>query len=157
MRFSKLILSASLLASCWLSAAALAAGCVSGVYRANGQEAKLAYAVAVPHEDFAGQHAITVVFTEKQPESGKDPSIGASFGHYGSALVVSILRDGSVFGCEVANLALNNTGASSIGKLKAENLQCTTGELAGHLTTQGKTSLFEESWEVDLNFKVKQP
>lgn len=157
MRFSKALPIVCLVASLSVPAVALAANTVSGVYRANGKDAKLLHAVAVPHEDFAGQKAITVVFTENEPKDGKDPSIGASFGRYGSALVVSILRDGSVFGCEVAHQALEHMGASSIGKLEADNLQWANGELSGHLTTHGKTSLFEESWEVDLTFAVKQP
>jgi hypothetical protein len=42
--------------------------------------------------------------------------MGASFGHFGSALVVSILADGSVFGLRDRPQGLKHMGASSIGK-----------------------------------------
>ena len=151
------LLTSSILALALSNASIAAESPVSGVYRANGQDAKLAYAVAVPHEDFNGKHAITIVLTEQPPKTTGDPSISASFGKHGSALVVSILENGSVFGCEVAHQSLKHAGASSIGKLSAENFKWANGEVSAHLTTHGKASLFEESWEVDLTFKVPQP
>jgi len=149
------LFAAAALLSAFLPSPAEAA--VSGSYRANGKDAKLAYAVAVKHDDFGGQKAVTVVLTEQDPKGEKDPSIGASFGHFGSALVVSILADGSVFGCEIGHKDLKHMGASSIGRLETENFKWTNGKVSGKLTTHGKTELFDETWEADLDFDVKAP
>lgn len=130
---------------------------VSGLYRANGQDASLVHATAVAHDDFGGQPAVTVVFTEHDPKGDASVHIGAVFGDYGSALVITVLEDGSVIGCEVAHAALKHRGASSIGKLKTESFKWSDDDVGGRLTTGGEVSLFDETWQVDLTFKVKRP
>jgi hypothetical protein len=148
------------MAACLLSAAAQVASAqepVSGVYRANGQDARLAYATAIGHDDFDGKPAVIVVFTEKDPKGDASAHVRAAFGEYGSALIVTLVEDGSVIGCEVAHAALEHMGASSIGKLKTEDFTWSDGEVRGTLTTRGEVSLFDETWEVDLAFKVKLP
>jgi hypothetical protein len=130
---------------------------VSGVYRANGQDARLAHAVAVSHEGFNGQPAVTVVLTEKDTKGDKSAHIKASFGEYGSALVVSIMKDGAVFGCEVGHAALEHRGASSLGRLETEDFRWADGEVSGRLTTKGEVSLFDETWQVDLTFRAASP
>jgi hypothetical protein len=137
--------------------AAAAVPSVSGHYRANGKDAKLAHVLAVAHEDFAGQPAVTLVFTEKDTAGDPRADIAASFGNFGSALTVSLLRDGSVFGCEVGHAALKHMGASSIGKLKSEGFTWANGEVSGKLTTHGPVDLFDETWDVELSFRAKAP
>jgi len=139
------------------SAQAAGAPAISGLYRANGKDAKLAYLVAVKHENFDGQAAVTLVLTEKEPKGEEHPDFGASFGHFGAALVVSILKDGTVFGCEIGHTALKRMGVSSVGKLETANFKWANGEVSGKLTTHGKTSIFDESWEADLDFHAKLP
>lgn len=130
---------------------------ISGIFRANGKDAKLAYLVAVRHESFAGQPAVTLVLTEKETKGEEHPDFGASFGHFGSALVVSILKDGSVFGCEIGHAALKRMGVSSVGKLETTSFKWANGEVSGRLTTHGKTSVFDETWEADLDFHANLP
>ena len=130
---------------------------VSGTYRANGKDAKLAYALAVKHEPFGGKEAVTIIFSEKDPSTEKRPDITASFGKLGSALIVTLTRDGSVIGCEVAHSALKHSGASTIGRLKSQDFKWQGGMLKGRLTTGGPADLFDEKWEADLTFDVKGP
>ena len=136
---------------------AAAAPSVSGLYRGNSKDARLAYVIAVAHEDFNGQPAVTLVFTEQDTAGDPQADVKAPFGEFGSALVVSLLRDGSVFACEVGHTALKHMGASSIGKLKTEDFKWARGEVRGKLSTLGPVGLFEETWEVDLTFRVKLP
>lgn len=95
---------------------------VSGVYRANGQDARLAHAVAASHEDFNDQPAVTIVLTEKDTKGDRAAHIKASF-----------------------------------GRLKTEGFTWADGEVSGRLTTNGEVSLFEETWQADLTFRVKEP
>jgi hypothetical protein len=128
---------------------------VKGSYRANGQEAKLAYVLATKAEAFAGKEAVTLILTEKDPSKQKNPEITASFGDLGSALIVGISKDGGIHSCQVAHTALKRMGANSIGKLKVEGLQWSGGTVKGRLTTGGPVDLFDEKWEVDVTFEAK--
>jgi hypothetical protein len=130
---------------------------VSGTYRANGKDAKLAHAVAVKREAFSGREAVTIVLSEKDPGRQEKPDFVAGFGELGSALVVSITKDGSVFSCQVAHAALKHMGASTSGQLKVEGFAWDGGKVRGRLTTGGPAKLFDESWEADLTFEAKAP
>jgi hypothetical protein len=157
-RMRATLCSALILAAAVVFAAPVVADApVSGTYRANGKDAKLAYAVAVKHEPFSGKEAVTIVFTEKDPSTEKKPDITASFGKLGNALIVTITKDGSVIGCEVAHTALKHMGASTIGRLKLQDLKWQGPVLKGRLTTGGPVDLFDEKWEADLTFDVKAP
>ena len=57
---------------------------VSGIFRGNGKEAKLAYVSAQWREPFNGKPGIMLVFTEKDHSKEKKPDMGAMFGKYGS-------------------------------------------------------------------------
>ena len=63
------------------------AGSVSGEYLGNGREAKLASVVALPHDDWSGEKAWTIVVSEKDASKAKvtcavsiGPRDGGGFG-----------------------------------------------------------------------------
>ena len=74
---------------------------VSGVYKGNGKEAKLAYVSTSKGEPLADKPTIVLVFTEKDHSKDKNPRTGAMFGKYGCALIITIYEDGNIVGCQV--------------------------------------------------------
>src|SRR5438105_541921 len=92
---------------------------VSGIFKGNGKDAKLAYVSARWGEPFGGKPGIVLVFTEKDHSKDNKPDFNASFGKFGSALVVSTHDDGEIYGCEVTHSAMEKKGFSSIGHLEA--------------------------------------
>lgn len=128
---------------------------VTGVFKGNGKEAKLAYATALPGEPFNDKPSITLVLSEKDHSREKRPDIRVAFGDYGSALILSCHLDGSVFGCEVAHAAHEKKPFSSIGKLELLDFQIGGGQVQGSLTTRGETETFDQTWEVDVKFAAK--
>ncbi len=137
--------------------AASHAGTVSGVYRANGKDAKLTHLLLVPHDDFDGMKTVTLVMTEQDASADSHPEISALFGKYGSSLIVSVQTDGSVIECEIGHTALQHSGASSLGRVKTTNFHWANGQVSGKLTTGGKADVFDETWEADLDFQGKLP
>src|SRR5438067_6160981 len=125
---------------------------VTGVFKGNGKEAKLAYVSAHWRERFGDKPSIDLVFTEKDHFKDKKPDLNAAFGRFGSALVVSLHEDGDIFGCEVAHTALKHQNFSSIGKIQTNNFEYADGKVQGELTTDGPADVFGESWEVNVKF-----
>src|SRR5438552_3413032 len=125
---------------------------VTGVFKGNGKEAKIAYVSAHWREPFSDKPSMVLVFTEKDHSKDTKPDFNAGFGKFGSALVVSLHEDGDIFGCEVAHSALKHQNFSSIGTIKTNNFQFADGQVQGELTTDGPTDVFGESWEVNLKF-----
>lgn len=125
---------------------------VTGVFRGNGKEAKLAYMSARWTEPFADKPSIMLVFTEKDHSKEKKPDFGATFGKFGSALIISLHDDGSIFGCQVVHSAHNKQGFSSIGSLEVTEFTYANGKVEGELTTNGQVDTFGETWEVNLKF-----
>jgi len=125
---------------------------VTGVFKGNGKEAKLAYVSAHWREPFGDKPSMVLVFTEKDHSKDKKPDFNAGFGKFGSALVVSLHEDGDIFGCEVAHSALKHQNFSSIGKIQTNNFEYTDGKVQGELTTDGPADVFGESWEVNVKF-----
>ena len=78
---------------------------VSGVFKGNGKEAKLAHVSARWGEPFSGKPGIVLVFTEKDHSKDKKPDMNAAFGRFGSALIISLHEDGSIYGCQVVHSA----------------------------------------------------
>ena len=74
---------------------------VTGVFKGNGKDAKLAYVSAHWREPFGDKPSIVLVFTEKDHSKDKKPDFNAGFGKFGSALIVSLHEDGDIFGCQV--------------------------------------------------------
>ena len=125
---------------------------VTGEFKGNGKDAKLAYVSAHWREPFGDKPSIVLVFTEKDHSKDKKPDFNAGFGKFGSALIVSLHEDGDIFGCEVAHSALKHQNFSSIGKINTNDFEYTGGKVQGGLTTDGPADVFGESWEVNVKF-----
>jgi hypothetical protein len=125
---------------------------VTGVFKGNGKDAKLAYVSAHWREPFGDKPSIALVFTEKDHSKDKKPDLNAGFGKFGSAFIVSLHEDGDIFGCEVAHTALKHQNFSSIGKINTNDFEYADGQVKGELTTDGATDVFGETWEVNVKF-----
>ena len=130
---------------------------VSGVYKANGQEATLAYVSASKGDPPGDKPTIVLVFTEKDQTKDKNPRFNAMFGKLGSALIITIYEDGKVVGCQVAHAALKNSGLNAIGDIKMSDFKLENGKIQGKLSTGGEDEFFGDKWEVDLKFHAKAP
>jgi hypothetical protein len=128
---------------------------VSGVFTGNGKEAKLAFASAHPSE--SDKDRIVLVFTEKDHSKEKNPRVKASFGDFGSALIVTVTPEGKIVGCEVCHAAHKKSGFSEIGTLKTTDFKIADGKVTGGLTSDGEKETFGEKWEVKIKFEVKKP
>jgi hypothetical protein len=133
-------------------AAPLAKLGVSGVFKGNGKPAKLAFVSARPDEPFADKPALVITFTEKDHSRDRKPDFKATFGDYGSALIVNCHEDGSVFGCQVVHAAHQKQGFSSSGSIEMMEFQIAGGQVQGKLATDGEKETFGETWQVDLTF-----
>ena len=125
---------------------------VTGVFKGNSKDAKLAYVSAHWREPFGDKPSIVLVFTEKDHSKDKKPDFNAGFGKFGSALIVSLHEDGDIFGCEVAHTALKHQNFSSIGKINTNDFEYADGQVKGELTTDGAADVFGETWEVNIKF-----
>ena len=125
---------------------------VTGEFKGNGKEAKLAHVSAHWREPFSDKPSIVLVFTEKDHSKDKKPDFNAGFGKFGSALVVSLHEDGDIFGCEVVHSALKHQNFSSTGNIKTNDFEYTDGQVKGELTTDGPADVFGETWEVNVKF-----
>ena len=125
---------------------------VTGVFKGNGKDAKLAYVSAHWREPFGDKPSIVLLFTEKDHSKDKKPDFNAGFGKFGSALIVSLHEEGDIFGCEVAHTALKHQNFSSIGKINTNDFEYADGQVKGELTTDGAADVFGETWEVNVKF-----
>jgi hypothetical protein len=125
---------------------------VTGLFKGNGKEAKLAHVSAHWREPFNDQPSIVLVFTEKDHSKDKKPDFNAAFEKFGSALIISLHEDGGIFGCQVVHAAHAKKGFSSIGSIKTNNFKFADGQVEGELTTDGQVDTFGETWEVNLKF-----
>jgi hypothetical protein len=125
---------------------------VTGVFKGNGKEAKVAHVSAHWREPFNNQPSIVLVFTEKDHSKDNKPDFDATFGKFGSALIISLNEDGEIFGCQVVHTAHQKQGFSSIGSIKTNNFEFADGQVQGELTTDGQAEVFGETWEVNLKF-----
>jgi hypothetical protein len=125
---------------------------VTGVFKGNGKEAKIAHVSAHWREPFNNQPGMVLVFTEKDHSKDKKPEFNAAFGKFGSALIISLNEDGEIFGGQVVHTAHQKQGFSSIGQIKTNNFEFADGQVQGELTTDGQAEVFGETWEVNLKF-----
>jgi len=110
---------------------------VTGVFKGNGKDAKLAYVSAHWREPFGDKPSMVLVFTEENHSKDKKPDSNAGFGKFGSALIVSLHEEGDIFGCEVAHTALKHQNFSSIGKINTNDFEYADGQVKGELATDG--------------------
>jgi hypothetical protein len=125
---------------------------VTGVFKGNGKEAKLAYVSARWREPFGDKPSMDLVFTEKDHSKDKKPDFNAAFGKFGSALIISLHDDGDIFGCQVVHSAHQKQGFSSIGSIHTNGFTFEGGKVEGELTTDGQVDTFGETWEVKIKF-----
>jgi hypothetical protein len=125
---------------------------VTGVFKGNGKDAKLAYVSARWREPFGDKPSMDLVFTEKDHSKDKKPDLNAAFGKFGSALIISLHEDGSIFGCQVVHSAHQKQGFSSIGSIHTNDFTFEDGKVEGELTTDGQVDTFGETWEVKVKF-----
>ncbi len=125
---------------------------VTGLFRGNGKEAKLAHVSARWSEPFGGAPGITLVFTEKDHAKDKKPDTSAMFGRHGSALIISLHEDGGIYGCQVVHSAHQKQGFTALGRMETTEFSYADGKVEGELTTHGEVDTFGEKWEVKLKF-----
>jgi hypothetical protein len=125
---------------------------VTGLFKGNGKEAKIAYVSAHWQEPFGDKPSMVLVFTEQDHSKDKKPDFNAAFSKFGSALIISLHDDGGIFGCQVVHAAHQKKGFSSIGSIKTDDFQFADGKVEGELTTDGQLDTFGETWEVKLKF-----
>ena len=130
---------------------------VSGIFKGNDQPAKLAFVSSHKGTPLRGQETIKLVFTEKDHSNDEDAALKASFGDYGSALVIGIQLDGKVVTCDLRHEAHKQKPISSPTSVKMSEFKNENGQLSGKLTSDGKAEAFGEIWEVNLTFKTKAP
>src|SRR5437667_9845968 len=123
---------------------------VTGVFKGNGKEAKLAHVSAHWREPFNDKPSMMLVFTERDHSKDEKPDFDAGFGKFGSALIISLHEDGDIFGCQVVHTAheKQKQGFSSIGTIKTNNFEFADGKVQGELTTDGPAEVFGQTWEV---------
>jgi len=125
---------------------------VTGIFKGNGKDAKLAYVSARWGEPFGGKSGIVLVFTEKDHSKDTKPDFNAVFGKFGSALIISLHEDGEIYGCQVVHSAHQKQGFSSIGSIEMSAFTYDEGKVEGELTTNGPVDSFGEKWEVKIKF-----
>jgi hypothetical protein len=125
---------------------------VTGAFKGNGKEAKLAYVSAHWREPFGDKPSVDLVFTEKDHSKDKKPDLSAAFGRFGSALIISLHEDGGIFGCQVVHSSHQKQGFSSIGSIHTNDFTFENGKVEGELTTDGQLDTFGETWEVKVKF-----
>jgi hypothetical protein len=125
---------------------------VTGIFKGNGKEAKLAFVSAHWREPFGDKPSMDLVFTETDHSKDKKPDFNAAFGKFGSALIVSLHEDGEIFGCQVVHSAHQKQGFSSIGSIHTNDFTFEDGKVEGGLTTDGQVDTFGETWEVKVKF-----
>lgn len=130
---------------------------VTGSFKGNGQDAKLAFATARKGDPFSGKATTEVILSEKDPSSSAKPSMDAMFGKLGSALALTITSDGDLIGAQIIHSALKHPNFSSIGPIKLDNYKLEQGVIQGHAATTGESEFFGDKWSLDLTFKAKVP
>lgn len=130
---------------------------VKGTFLGDGKDGKIQYLVSQTREPFSDKPAIRLVFTEKNPAASKKPDFDAGFKKLGSALIISVFKDGGIFGCEVAHSAHSKSPFSAIGAIKMEGFTVTDTHVSGRLTTGKEQEFFGQTWNVDLTFSAPLP
>src|SRR5207247_570751 len=125
---------------------------VSGTFKGNGKDARLAFVSARPREPFADKPSVMLIFTEKDHSRDPRPDFRAAFGDFGSALIISCHEDGNIFGCEVAHAAHAKKPFSASGTIEMTEFQIAGGQVQGQLSTSGETKAFDQTWDVNLKF-----
>lgn len=130
---------------------------IKGTFLGDGKAAKIKYLIVQNREPFSDKSAIKLIFTEKDPSSSKKPDFDAGFKKLGSALLISVFKDGGIFGCEVAHTAHEKSPFSAVGEIKMKDFKVTETQVSGNLTTGGELEAFGQKWNVDITFSAPLP
>ncbi|CAN5859439.1 hypothetical protein BH11VER1_BH11VER1_40790 [soil metagenome] len=130
---------------------------VKGKFLGDGKDGKIQYLVVQTRESFSDKAAIKLVFTEKNPSASKKPDFDAAFKELGSALILSVFKDGGIFGCEVAHTSHEKSPFTALGEIKITDFTVTDTQVSGHVITPGELEAFGQRWEVDLTFSAPLP
>lgn len=130
---------------------------VSGKFLGDGKDGKIQHLVVQAHEPFSDKAAIKLIFTEKNPASSDNPGFDAAFKKLGSALILSVFKDGGIFGCEVAHTAHSKSPFSALGEIKMKDFKVTDTHVSGQASTGGELDAFGQKWEVELTFSAPLP
>ncbi len=130
---------------------------VSGKFLGDGKDGKLKFISVREGEPFSDKESITIVLTEKDHSKSAKPDFDASFKKFGSALILRVHHDGSIFGCEVAHSAHSKSPFSSVGRIHFSEFDLSGGNLKGHLSSGGADEFFGQTWEVDLDVAAPLP
>lgn len=130
---------------------------VSGTFIGNGKDGNIKHLVVTAREAFNDKGAIKLIFAEKDPSKSKNVDMDVTFNRLGSALMISVFKDGSIFGCVVSHSAHEKSGFSALGEIKTEDFKVTDTQVSGRVTTGGELDAFGEKWAVDLKFSAPLP
>jgi hypothetical protein len=124
---------------------------VTGFFKGNGKDAKLAFISASTREPFNDQNTILILLTQKDHSKDQKPDFNANFGRFGNALIISCFEDGRIFGCQVVHEAHGDRqGFSSVGAIRIHEFDYEGGQLTGTVKTDGEQEFFGQTWEVEL-------
>ena len=130
---------------------------VSGTFLGNGKDGNIRHLVVTAREAFNDKGAIRLVFSEKDPSTSKNLDMDVTFNRLGSALMLSVFKDGTIFGCVVSHTAHEKSGFTALGEIKTEDFKVTDTQVSGHVTTGGELDAFGQKWAVDLKFSAPLP
>ena len=130
---------------------------VTGTFLGDGKDAGIKHLVVQTREPFSDKPAIRLIFTEKNPSSSKKPDFDAAFKKLGSALIISVDREGGIFGCEVAHTSHPKSPFSALGEIKMKDFKVTDTQVSGTVTTGKELDAFGQKWQVDLTFTAPLP
>jgi hypothetical protein len=130
---------------------------VKGAFVGDGKPAALAFVSARKSKSLTDKETVRV-FTEKDHSKVQNPDATAEEGKFGSALVVDIYQDtGNVVAFTVAHAAHKQKPFGEVGSIEMKDFKNEGGVLSGRLTTNGETETFNQTWQVDITFRVKAP
>lgn len=127
---------------------------VKGSFLGDGKEGNIQHLSVQTREPFSDQPAIRLIFTEKDPAKSKKPDFDAGFKKLGSALLISVFKDGGIFGCEVAHTAHEKSPFTALGQIQMKDFKVTETHVSGQLVTPGELDAFGQKWNVDLTFSA---
>ena len=130
---------------------------VSGTFLGNGKDGNIKHLVVTAREAFNDKGAIRLIFAEKDPSKSKNLDMDVTFNRLGSALSISVFKDGGIFGCVVSHTAHEKSGFTALGEIKMEDFKVTDTQVSGRVTTGGELDAFDQKWAVDLKFSAPLP
>jgi hypothetical protein len=101
-----------------------------------------------------------LMFTEKDAGADKGLDRHAPGGQWGTALYVTLGRDGDqyeVIGSEFSDPGLRASGTSSSGVLKASEVAVAGGRITGKVVSLPDATVSDDGIDIDLRFDAPLP